>query len=254
MGLNVLKGVAVSNNRKYGRGLQFVEEGFAECWSNADTLIHASELLLTGGFHAPSLSLSVLALEEMGKLFLIDGLLFAKQDDQKSEVFQKGQRSHNIKLAAIPMISAVTVHVASADPRFKFEREFKIALSIAHETWKASAQSVLNMAGEADFQFLDGWKQKGFYVSLVNGNSFRSPESVIDRSAAQSVFAFAKLSKGNLNFALSDGNLRRYIDRAWTIRSKLSESDHATLEEAATVICDQLFEGIDGEASQSRNS
>ena len=233
--------LTMSNNRKYGKGLAFVEAGFTACWCNADDLIRSADILLNGGFHAPALSLSVLALEEMGKLFLIDGLLYAKSDDHKSEYFQKGLRSHNIKLAAVTMISSLGVLVASSDPRFKKEDTFKIALRIGHENWKSARQKILDISGESDFQFLDAWKQNGFYVSLVNGNTLQQPKSAIDRSVVDAVYQFAEMSKKNLDFSLGNGNLQRHIERARLIRSKLTENAHIKLEEAAEALCIQLF-------------
>ncbi len=230
----------MSISRKYGRGLAFVEAGFTACWLNADDLIRSADILLNGGFHAPALSLSVLALEEMGKLSLIDGLLYARSDDHKSEYFQKGLRSHNIKLAAVTMISSLGVQVASTDPRFKNEI-FKTALRIGHENWKSARQRILDISGESDIQFLDGWKQNGFYVSLVNGNLLQPPRSVIDRSVVDVVYQFAEMSKKNLDFALGNGNLQRHIERARSIRSKLTEHAHVMLEETAEALCIELF-------------
>lgn len=46
----------------------------------------------------PALSLAVLALEELAKLHAIDGLLFAKKDDHKVEIFKKSLRSHSENL------------------------------------------------------------------------------------------------------------------------------------------------------------
>jgi AbiV family abortive infection protein len=43
-----------------------MESGFRACWENALDLNAASQNLHDGGFHATGLSLSVLALEELG--------------------------------------------------------------------------------------------------------------------------------------------------------------------------------------------
>jgi AbiV family abortive infection protein len=91
--------VADHSKRKYRNTLEFVESGFRACWENALDLNAASQKLHDGGFHATGLSLSVLALEELGKLTAIDGLLFSRQDDYKSAAFLKANRSHASKLA-----------------------------------------------------------------------------------------------------------------------------------------------------------
>ena len=58
--------VADHSKRKYRNTLEFVESGFRACWENALDLNAASQKLHDGGFHATGLSLSVLALEELG--------------------------------------------------------------------------------------------------------------------------------------------------------------------------------------------
>src|SRR6266851_5564071 len=78
-----------SETRKYRNSLEFIERGFQACWHNAQDLVLASKKLIDGELHAPALSLAVLALEELAKLCAIDGLLFARHDDHKSEAFFK---------------------------------------------------------------------------------------------------------------------------------------------------------------------
>ena len=226
----------MAKKRSYGRGLAFVKAGFEACWTNANDLVRSGEILLNGDLHAPALSLSVLALEEMGKLFLIDGLLFANGVGDKSDIFQQGLRRHNIKLEAMTMISSLAVRVARTDPRFETDETFKVKLRIGHENWKCCGQNVLDIAGETDFQFLDGWKQKGFYVGVSNRNQLEPPMATIDRDVTDVVFRFAQISKINLDFALGNGNIQRYFDIAQSIRSKFSEEQHKILEEKAEIL------------------
>ncbi len=44
---------------------------------------------------------SVLALEELGKLMALDGLLFARHDDRKCKHFKDASRSHETKPSSI---------------------------------------------------------------------------------------------------------------------------------------------------------
>ena len=57
------------DKRKYRNDLGFIEQGFRACWQNTQDLTNAAKHLLDNGLHAPALSLSVLALEEIGKRF-----------------------------------------------------------------------------------------------------------------------------------------------------------------------------------------
>jgi AbiV family abortive infection protein len=63
------------SKRKFRSSLEFVEAGFRACLQNAQDLVSASQKLIAAELHAPALSVAVLALEELGKLFALDGLL-----------------------------------------------------------------------------------------------------------------------------------------------------------------------------------
>jgi hypothetical protein len=139
------------------------------------------------------------------------------------------------------MISTIATMVARSDPRFNELEIFRRALAMGHENWEQAGQEVLDLAGQANFEFLDRWKQSGFYVSLINGNKFQSPREGVDPKLAECVRKFAQLSAANLEFALSDGNLKRYMGQARAIRWKLSERDHQILEEHAEVMIGWLF-------------
>lgn len=231
----------VAGNRKYSKALSFIEDGFTACARNAIDLTGAAEKLSAEKYYAPCLSMSVLALEEMGKMFFIDGLLFAKSEGTKAEYFGKSLKSHNVKLAAVPMIPVLATMVARSDPRFDKLEIFRRALAMGHENWEQAGQEVLILAGHENFEFLDRWKQSGFYVSLINGNKFQSPRDGVDPNIAECVRKFAQLSAANLEFAFSGGNLKRYMEQARAIRSKLSEQDHHLLEENAEEMIGWLF-------------
>lgn len=62
----------------YRNSLDFVEAGFKACWLNTRDLVKGTKVLLDNSLHALALSTSVLALEELGKLFCVHGLLFAR--------------------------------------------------------------------------------------------------------------------------------------------------------------------------------
>src|SRR5438105_12087331 len=101
------------NKRPYRNNLEFVEEGFSACWKNSTDLVNAAKVLLDSGFHGHALSLSVLALEELGKLFCIDGLLFARGEDHKGEAYVKSLKSHSLKLSALSLLPLLLQRIAS---------------------------------------------------------------------------------------------------------------------------------------------
>jgi len=107
------------SKRRYGNTLEFVEGGLLACWHNAHDLIAASKSLIDQGLHAPALSLATLSLEEIGKMCAVEGLLFSRSDDHKSHTFVKSQRSHDIKLAALPLLPFLIDNLSRVDPRRK---------------------------------------------------------------------------------------------------------------------------------------
>ena len=232
----------MTGNRKYSKSLSVIENGFAACLRNAIDLVGAAEKLSAENYHAPCLSMSVLALEEMGKMFFIDGLLLAKSEGAKVEDFGKSLKDHNLKLSAVPMISNLSMIVARSDPRFDKLEIFRRALAISHENWKRAGQEVLDLAGQENFEFLGRWKQSGFYVSLINGNKFQSPRDGVDPGLSDCVRTFADISAKNLEFSLGDGNLKRYIEQARSIRSEFSDSDHQFFEDNAEQMIGLLFD------------
>src|SRR6266566_7629149 len=106
----------IPDKRRYRNSLDFVAGGFRACWRNANDLLAASKNLIEQGLHAPGLSLAVLALEEIGKMCAIDGLLFAQSDDHKAQRFGKSQRDHDTKLAALSILPLFISNLSHVDP------------------------------------------------------------------------------------------------------------------------------------------
>jgi AbiV family abortive infection protein len=119
------------DRRQYRNSLDFVESGFRACWRNANDLIAASKSLIDQGLHAPGLSLAVLALEEVGKLCAIDGLLYARSDDHKSHTFGKSRSDHCTKLTALPLLPFFIANLSRVDPRHTDDQAYNEAMAIS---------------------------------------------------------------------------------------------------------------------------
>jgi AbiV family abortive infection protein len=102
--------------RKYRNSLGYVERAFRACLLNASDLVAASKALIGEGLNAPALALSVLALEELGKLLAIDGLLFARSDDHKAMTFHKSGKSHKCEASCFEGVSLICLQ--RLDSRF----------------------------------------------------------------------------------------------------------------------------------------
>jgi AbiV family abortive infection protein len=229
------------DKRRYGNTLDFVAAGFQACWRNANDLAAASNVLIAKELHAPALSLAVLALEEIGKLCAIDGLLFARSDDPKSQMFSKSQRDHNTKLAALPALPILISNLGHIDPRRKKnEKAYAGALGISLTQLKSDGNAVLRLIGKEDFSDLNKHKQQGFYVAVDSG-AFVAPRDAVNSTFSQAAHHFAWRAVSTLDFVLKDGNLERYIEKARSLRAKLSENDHQAFEQAAQELQDILF-------------
>jgi AbiV family abortive infection protein len=236
--------------RQYRNSLDFVEAGFVACWESAQDLVKGAKLLLDNGFHAQALSLSVLAVEEMGKLFCIDGLLYARSDDQKSSVFAQSLKSHSTKLSSIIPFPLLLSRVASVDPRYGVQERFHQTVAIAISDLKERGNRVLSLSEKATFQDLDIWKQSGFYAQPRDA-LFLKPNDAVKKVVAEAVYMFAWRAVTTLDFLLKGGNLKRYINCARSVRAKLSESEHQAIEEIGGKIAQELFPDQDDNDDES---
>ena len=217
------------SKRMYRNKLDFVEDAFRACWTNANDLVASAKLLLDSGFHGLALSVSVLALEELGKLFCIDGLLFARSDDHKAEAYVRSLRSHATKLSALTLLPYLLGNIAGADSRIKSETSFAQAVAIAIRDLQERGNVVFRLLPNSSFQDLDNLKQQGFYAQPYN-NVFKAPSSAINKETSEAVHSLAWRATTTLDFLLKDGNLNRYITTARMVREKMTEEQHQWVE------------------------
>jgi AbiV family abortive infection protein len=240
--------------RNYRSDLDFVASGFRACWQNAKDLLTASQRLMDGGLPAPALSLSVLALEELGKLIAIDGLLYATQDDYKSERFDKSLTRHKPKLTDIAVLRHLLRSLARADPRYGKEEQFGDALRYAFRDLKGAENAVLREMKDRSLLGLDRLKQRGFYAEIAGKEArFITPSGAISPSLATAVHHLAWRAVTTLDFVLKGGNLERYLDRARSVRAALTEKQHQEFERQARELIARMFGSTDAEASAASN-
>lgn len=146
----------------------------------------------------------------------MEGLLFARPDDQKSEMFVKaGPKSlHRTRHSR----GATTFHrnLSRADPRYRTEAYY-MALAIAMKQWRDDGSAVLGRLGEDGFVALDIWKQRGF---SQGERGFIAPRDATGTAFAHEVYQFAWRAVTTLDFVLKSGNLERYIENARSMRAK----------------------------------
>jgi AbiV family abortive infection protein len=217
------------SKRKYRNKLEFVEDAFRACCINANDLVASAKLLLDNGYHGLALSVSVLALEELGKLFCIDGLLFARSDDHKAEAYVKALKSHTTKLSSLTLLPYLLGNIAGVDPRIKSEATFAQAVVIAIKDLQERGNVLFLLLPNSSFHDLDNLKQQGFYAQPYN-NVFKSPRCAINKDTSEVVYSLAWRATTTLDFLLKDGNLNRYIEAARLVRGKMTEEQHQWVE------------------------
>jgi AbiV family abortive infection protein len=228
-----------AQKRKYRNSLEHVERGFQACWHNAQDLVLASKKLIDDGLHAPALSLAVLALEEIAKLYAIDGLLFARTDDHKSEAFSKAVRDHSVKLTLLELFPLLIGSLARVDPRYGKEKAYNEALAIALIQMKHDGNAVMVHLDGGGFLALNEWKQRGFYVGSCD-KGLMAPREAVEPLLSKTVYQLAWRAVTTLDFVLKGGNLERYIANARSIRKALTEEQHREFERVG----EQKFQDI----------
>lgn len=235
--------------RKARNDLLFVQSGFRACWRNSSDLVSAATTLLDAKHHGVGLSVSVLAMEEIGKMMFIDGLLFAKPGDQKDEAFRSGYRNHQWKLRALDLFPMFIRSLAMSDPRYDTEDHFRIAMTISLKNLNQERARVAEEIGlDCNLTELDNWKQQGFYAGLhENKNTVLTPNEVIREDFARAVHTLAKRFTTSVDFLLKNGGIDRYFAQATSIRSALSELDHQMLEGMGKQYFERIF-GVDADS------
>lgn len=227
---------------------EFIGDVVEACWSNAVELVESAKQIKAQGRNGLAISLSVLALEEIGKLHIVDGLLFAKRGDERSGLYEKGFRKHTIKLKVLDLFPLMLTYLCTFDPRYPSEERFRLSLAIVVDQYKRDRMALAPWLGAAcDLVELDRWKQKGFYVHVDERNHVARPAQ-IDEKMAAAVLQLAIRIVDAVNFVMKD-NMARYRERIKALREKLTEDEHAKIKSEALRIIGPLLSVEGGEPS-----
>jgi len=227
--------------RNYRSNLLFIESGFRACWRNATDLLSATTVLLDARHFGVSLSVSVLAMEEIGKMMFIDGLLFARSGDHKDEGFRSGFRKHPWKLRFLDLFPFFVHALAMVDLRYDEEQRFRTAMAISLSNLKRERARLAEWLGAAcDLTELDRWKQQGLYAG-TSGDRFVTPNEVISEAFSRAAHGLARRFVTSVDFHLKNGGIDRYFAQAKSIRSKLKETDHQIFEKLGAETFEEVF-------------
>ncbi len=148
---------------------------FAKAYETALANYEAASALAGLKHLSSATSLAILSLEEVGKMMLLDGLLFARTGDERYKHYAKGHLSHRMKLDSLELYPLFLNYLTTVDSR-RGESEYKQTMVTIFADLKAKRQKLVDMLGEGfAFADLDTLKQKGFYSHEVS-----SLEIVVD--------------------------------------------------------------------------
>lgn len=215
--------------RKYHSSVALVVRDIYSASLQANSLAASGERLLTDGNHSLALSVAVLALEEIGKAMIIDGLVFAKKSDAKVGIFDRGLRKHTEKLKYVRGFPLYLNKQSIADPREE-DDAFRRRIECEIEKFSVATENLSSiLGGSDDFQILDRYKQRGFYTEIKSDMTFELPENSISLPLATSVVTLASIVAKASVIPFEVG-VDWYIDFLDEIRGVMSEDQHLEIE------------------------
>lgn len=224
----------------YENPVEFIADGVEACWSNAVDLVESAKQMKELGRNGLAVSLCFLALEEIGKLFMVDGLLFAKPGDERTGLYEKGFRSHAFKLRFLDLFPLMLEYLWTFDPRYLGEKRFRVTLAVLVNQYKRDRMALAPWLGTAcDLVELNRWKQKGFYVHVDETNLLVRPAE-IDEKLAAALLQLAVRIVDAVNCVMKD-NIGRHRERIRGLRQKLTDAEQAEIRKHAQRIVETLF-------------
>lgn len=157
-------------------------DGMNSALDNARRLLNDAKVLLSNERYPSALSLSVLAIEEAGKISIIRHILACP--DSELATLWRDYRSHRAKNAAwiLPDLA----------------RRGARTLNDLKEAANANGEHT---------DVLNALKQVGFYTDFIGRRNWSKPDAVIDQKLAESIFSVAELLVKSDNISADDNEI-----------------------------------------------
>jgi AbiV family abortive infection protein len=232
----------------FNKTAEYIADSLVKTIENAFQLCREAKALLDAGARARGLSLSVLAIEEIGKVFLIDGLVFSTVNDERALAFHEGFSKHKNKLEAAAPFPLAVPYFCRFESAGRDSKLLKEACAIVLHNWSQEKNRLMRMLGEscsstqwvASFSKLNKYKQAGFYVDNPEPGGFAAPEA-LSADLSEAVYIVAWRMAELLHFIIgSDISVyRRWVE---SVRGKLSPAEALELRVAVTNAMQDLFD------------
>jgi AbiV family abortive infection protein len=193
------------------------------CIQNAEALHGASESLLASGHVPGSAALSILALEELGKSIICDGLAVARQGSGKAQRFDRKRADHQTKLLYVDHLHLFLQVIAILDDDFT-KATFQEELDRMLDKWYRTKQQFERVAQENKLRDINTIKQSAFYVGLSAEGKIEQPNHAISASLAEALGNYVHQSVSAVSF-LWKRNRQRYRS-VWEKARKLDPKDY----------------------------
>jgi AbiV family abortive infection protein len=209
---------------KYTRSEKALISGYSKIRDTALELYKSAKILKEYGNITQSTSLSVLALEECGKLFLFDSLLFSTKNDEYEATFRKCFGSHVSKIDALQFFPMLLVKFGKADPRYKNNSQFRSNVDTELPKAVMIFREMRDHLDSCDLRNIDKIKQNCFYSSLSN-NGFATPSDAICAEDHERIFNCIEAYSHLLDEIISDRAINHQINMARSVRGFMTAED-----------------------------
>jgi AbiV family abortive infection protein len=223
----------------YSQDADSVLNAFSKAYESALSNYDAAAALADQNHHAQATSLAILALEEVGKMMLLDGLLFARTGDERYKLYKKGHLSHHTKLDSVELYPLFLHYLTTVDPR-RDEDRYKQTMVIVFTDLKAKRQKLTDLLGEGFvFPDLDSLKQQGFYSHETDG-TVRTNREAVDPEVSKAILELTWRVTDALRFVLGQ-SLEHYKNLFRRLREKVDEATLNRIRYDATEIVRSVF-------------
>jgi AbiV family abortive infection protein len=229
------------NRRRFRSTTKQVVEAVRACLTNAIDLSRAASEQNQQGRPGLGIALSVLALEELGKLILTDGLAFAQPGDERANRFESALRGHKTKLEVLDLFPFWVPYFAGLDERFSSERprqtRHRNSCEERHGYPRRAQEVARSGVGVHRPRSVEA---AGFLRAPMERTHLVAPNSTLDPQLAAKLTTLACQLVNLVDFPLRD-SFDRYEDMLASIRSAWSESEYRIVQRRVEEALDEMF-------------
>lgn len=216
-------------------------DAFSKAHESAISNYDAAVALAESGRHAQATSIAIAALEEIGKMMLIDDLLFARTGGERYQRHYKdGRLAHHGKLDALELYPHFLNSLTTADPR-RNEMGYKHMMATVCSHFNTKRQKLADLVRE-DFVFLHlgALKQQGL-CSHEADRAVRANREAVNLEVAKAILALTGCITDTFRLVLGPS-----LEHYRILFRDLHEKGHETYLETIRGDATEIFKGVFG--------